>query len=142
MFIKQVSVYLENQQGRLAKFAAVLAEHGIDLLAVSVADTTNFGILRAIVADYEAAGTMLRDNGFTVNLTDVFALAVSDAPGGLARVLQLLADESIAVEYLYSLVRRVGESAVIICRVDAPERAEALLSETGIKMLSQKELCG
>lgn len=140
MFIKQLSVYLENHKGRLAEFATVLAHNHIDLLAASVADTSNFGMLRAIAADCEKACAVLRDSGYTVNLTEVLAVGVPDAPGGLARVLQLLHDADISIEYLYSLVRRVGEQAIIICRVDQPARAEQILAQNGVKMLSQEEI--
>lgn len=80
MFVKQVSVFIENRQGRLDEFTTLLGQNEIDLIALSVADTTNFGMVRAIVSDYDKATTVLRDNGYTVNLTDVLAVAVPDSP--------------------------------------------------------------
>lgn len=140
MFIKQISVFIENRPGRLAEFAALLAQNSIDLVAISVADTTNFGILRAITTDYEKTTELLRSQGYTANLTDVLAVAVPDEPGGLAKVLQMLNDADISIEYLYSLVRRVGECAVIIFRVDAPHEAAALFKKNGVHLLEQSEI--
>lgn len=140
MFIKQISVFIENRHGRLEEFTTLLGENGIDLIALSIADTTNFGILRAIVADNERALRLVRDHGYTANLTEVLAVAVPDSPGGLAGVLTMLRDGSISIEYLYSFVRRVGKDAIIIFRVDQPEKAAALLQEKGVRLLSQEEI--
>lgn len=140
MFIKQISVFIENRHGRLEEFTTLLGENGIDLIALSIADTTNFGILRAIVADNERALGLVRDHGYTANLTEVLAVAVPDSPGGLAGVLAMLRDGSISIEYLYSFVRRVGKDAIIIFRVDQPEKAAALLQEKGVRLLSQEEI--
>ncbi len=140
MFIKQISVFIENRHGRLEEFTTLLGENGIDLIALSIADTTNFGILRAIVADNEKALRLVRDHGYTANLTEVLAVAVPDSPGGLAGVLTMLRDGSISIEYLYSFVRRVGKDAIIIFRVDQPEKAAALLQEKGVRLLSQEEI--
>lgn len=140
MFIKQISVFIENRRGRLEEFTTLLGENGIDLIALSIADTTNFGILRAIVADNERALGLVRDHGYTANLTEVLAVAVPDSPGGLAGVLTMLRDGSISIEYLYSFVRRVGKDAIIIFRVDQPEKAAALLQEKGVRLLSQEEI--
>ncbi len=140
MFIKQISVFIENRQGRMAEFASLLAENGIDLIALSIADTTNFGILRVIVDDYRKTSDVLRENGYTANITDVLAVAVSDQPGGLAFALNLMQENDIFIEYLYSLVRRVDEKAIIIFRVNHPERAVSLFSEHGVRLLSQEEI--
>lgn len=140
MFIKQISVFIENRHGRLEEFTTLLGENGIDLIALSIADTTNFGILRAIVADNERALGLVRDHGYTANLTEVLAVAVPDSPGGLAGLLTMLRDGSISIEYLYSFVRRVGKDAIIIFRVDQPEKAAALLQEKGVRLLSQEEI--
>ncbi len=142
MFVKQISVFIENKQGRLDKLLSVLGENGIDLIALSVADTTNFGMARAIVNDYEKAVAVLKENGYTAKLTDVLAAAVPDAPGGLASVLRALHGGGVSIEYLYTLMRRIGDDAVIILRVDAPEKAIALLREKGVKLAGQSEVCG
>lgn len=140
MFIKQVSVFIENKNGRLDKFTSLLGNNNIDLLALSVADTTNFGMIRAIVDDYENTVNILREHGYTVNLTDVLAVTVSDSPGGLSNVLKLLRNADISIEYLYSFVRRVGNDAVIIFRVDKPEEASKMFLENNIKLLNQNEI--
>ena len=140
MFIQQISVCIENRHGSLTDFTQLLGENGVDLIALSIADTTNFGILRAIVSDNEKTLKVVRDKGYTANLTEVLAVAVPDVPGGLAGVLQLLRDNDISVEYLYSFVRRVGNDAIIIFRVDQPERAGNLLRDKGVRLLEQDEI--
>ncbi len=140
MYVKQISVFIENTSGKLANFARLLGENGIDMMSLSVADTTNFGILRCIVADYEKAAELLRQNGYTVRVTDVLAVPVQDAPGGLAKILESLSQNEIAVEYLYSFVRRSGNSALIIFRVDDGDKAVQVLKQAGVKMLSQDEV--
>ncbi|MEG0901126.1 MAG: ACT domain-containing protein, partial [Clostridia bacterium] len=107
-----------------------------------VADTTHFGILRGIVADYENAMKLISENGYTVKLTDVLAVSVPDQPGGLADVLQSLADHEIVVEYLYSFVRNAGDHALIIFRVDKLAEAEEVLTSAGVRLLSQDEVRG
>jgi hypothetical protein len=140
MYIKQISVFIENRHGRLTEFTSLLGKNGIDLIALSIADTTNFGILRAIVSDNEKALSVIRAQGYTANLTEVLAVAVPDVPGGLSGVLALLRDNDISIEYLYSFVRRVGNDAIIIFRVDQPEKAGCVLKENGIKLLEQDEI--
>ena len=140
MYIKQISAFIENSHGRLTDFTDILGAEGIDLIALSIADTTNFGILRAIVADSEKAIKAIREKGFTANITEVLAVAVPDVPGGLAGVLALLRDNDISIEYLYSFVRKVGNDAIIIFRVDQPDKTGHLLMDNGIKLLSQEEI--
>ena len=136
MYVKQISVFIENTPGRLAHFT------NIDLVSLSVADTTHFGILRGIVADYEKAVKLISDNGYTVKLTDVLAVSVPDHPGGLAEVLETLSGHDIVVEYLYSFVRNAGDHALIIFRVDKLDEAEKVLTEAGVRLLSQDEVRG
>ncbi|NLV58050.1 MAG: hypothetical protein GXY67_04710 [Clostridiales bacterium] len=142
MYVKQISVFIENTPGKLAHFTKLLGDHHIDLVSLSVADTTHFGILRGIVADYESAVKLLSENGYTVKLTDVLAVSVPDKPGGLAWVLAQLAEHQIVVEYLYSFVRNAGDHALIIFRVDRLPEAEKILLEAGVKLLSQEEVRG
>ena len=127
MYVKQISVFIENTPGRLAHFTKLLGDNNIDLVSLSVADTTHFGILRGIVADYEKAVKLISDNGYTVKLTDVLAVSVPDHPGGLAEVLEALSGHDIVVEYLYSFVRNAGDHALIIFRVDKLDEAEKVL---------------
>ena len=140
MFVKQISVFIENTPGRLSDFTRVLAENGIDLVSLSIADTTHFGILRGIVADPDAAAKLLTERGSSVKVTDVLAVCVPDHPGGLNEILSRLAEKDIALEYLYSFVRRSGDHALIILRVDRPAEAVAVLTEAGVRLLTQADV--
>lgn len=141
MYVKQISVFIENTPGKLADFTRVLGKNGIDLVSLSIADTTNFGILRGIVADYERAARLIEEAGYTVCLTDVLAVTVPDRPGGLAEILELLSENDIAIEYLYSFVRNKGSNALIVFRVADIEKAQNILKEHGVNFLSQEEIC-
>ena len=140
MFVKQISVFLENEAGTLAGFTRKLGDSGFDLMSLSIADTTDFGILRCIVADYEKAKAILTDAGYSVKVTDVIAVSVADQPGALAAVLSALSDNGIGLEYLYSFFRNHGDHALIIIRVDKPELAVGVLKNAGVKMLTQEDL--
>lgn len=140
MFVKQISVFIENTPGRLSDFTRVLADNGIDLVSLSIADTTHFGILRGIVAEPEAAAKLLIERGYSVKVTDVLAVCVPDHPGGLNEILSRLAEKDIALEYLYSFVRRSGDHALIILRVDRPAEAVSVLTEAGVRLLTQADV--
>lgn len=135
--MKQLSVFVQNERGRLAALTKLLADHGIDLLALSIADTSSFGILRAIVNDPAKAVQVLREAHATVSLTEVLAVKVPDSPGGLAGALALLEQESISVEYLYSFVRNSDGQAVILFKVEALERAKEALREKGYTLIEE-----
>lgn len=141
MYVKQISVFIENSPGKLADFTRLLGENGIDLVSLSIADTTNFGILRGIVADYERAVRIIEDAGYTVCLTDVLAVTVPDKPGGLADVLLMLSENDIAIEYLYSFVRNKGNNALIVFRVENIEKAQDILRDRQVNFLTQEEIC-
>lgn len=138
--VKQISVFIENKKGRLAELTGQLRENGIDLKALSIADTTNFGILRCIVDDPEHAIKVIRDAGFTANITEVLAVEVPDVPGGLSTILDYLAQADISVEYLYSFVRTHGQSALILFRVEEPEKAGELLLSKNVSILSAEQV--
>jgi len=140
MFIKQITMFIENRPGRISEFTTLLAENDIDLVAISVADTTNFGILRAIVNDYEKAASLLLKSGYTVNVTDVLSVAVPDTPGGLSGVMKLLKENDVSIEYLYSLVNRIEDQAIIILRVNNPQNAEIVFEKAGVRMLSHDDI--
>jgi hypothetical protein len=118
----------------------VLCDAGVDLLALSIADTTNFGILRAIVSDDEKAVQVLKESGYTVNLNEVLAVAVPDHPGGLSDVLDILIKYEVSVEYLYSFVRKPKENALIIFKVDDLTVAIKALRENNVSILSRDDL--
>jgi hypothetical protein len=140
MFVKQLSVFLENKSGSLAGFTKLLGDHGFDMMSLSIADTTDFGILRAIVADYKRAYALLNEAGYSVKITDVLAVSVPDRPGSLAAVLSVLSSRDIGLEYLYSFFRSHGDHALIIIRTDRPEEAAEALGNAGVTMLSQEDL--
>ena len=140
MMLKQISVFLENKKGTLAAATKVLADNGIDLIALSIADTTDFGIMRCIVNKPEQAMKLLSTGGFAVSTTEVLAVQVPDVPGGLAQVLGILNTENINVEYLYSFVRTPSEFALILFRVDDNERCMKALTDNNIIFLSGEEI--
>jgi len=135
MLVKQISVFLENKSGRLAEVTKVLAQHNIDISALSIADTTDFGILRLIVNQPEKAEDVLKGNGFTVSCTSVIAIAVMDEPGGLAAALDVLDRESIGIEYMYAFVGKATNEALVILRVEDPDKAVQVLTANNIKVL-------
>ena len=135
MRVEQISIFLENRAGRLAEISRVLGEAGVNIRALSLADTSDFGILRLIVSDNEKAKTALKQHGFTVGKTNVVAVEVEDKPGGLNRILEILSRENINVEYMYAFVHHSGENAVIIFRFDDIDGAVKLLVNNNIKVL-------
>ena len=140
MLIKQMSVFVENTTGRLAELTRILAEHGIDIKARTIADTVDFGILRCIVPNPEEATRILTEAGFTASITEVIAVSIEDKPGGFHKVLQILADNDIAVDYIYSAIQAKDDKAIIMIRVEEPEKAIRVLTSNGIKLFSMSEL--
>lgn len=140
MFINQISVFIENRPGRLSAITKVLGDNAIDIRALSLADTTNFGILRIIVNDPAKAEKILRENGFTVSTTKVIAVQVEDVPGGLNRTLDRLQEASIAVEYAYAFITRKQDGAFVILRVEDNKKAVELLQKSGVKLLTEQEV--
>ena len=138
--IKQLSVFVENQPGRLAEVTDVLSKNDIDIRALSIADTTNFGILRLIVDHPARAESRLKEQGFTVSQTDVIGVGITDQPGGLAVALRILADEGITVEYMYAFVSKAEKTAFVILRVENNAQAEQVLSAKGIPILSSEDV--
>ena len=140
MLVEQISIFLENKAGRLAEISRVVAEAGVNIRALSLADTSDFGILRLIVDDNDKAKAALKKHGFTVGKTDVVAVQVEDRPGGLSGVLDILSRENINVEYMYAFVQHSGEDAVIIFRFDDIDVAVKLLQENNVRVLEGKTL--
>lgn len=140
MKVKQISIFLENKSGRLSKVTGVLADNKINIRALSIADTTDFGILRLIVDDPEKASKVLKQNEFTVSDTDIIALRMLDAPGGLAGVLSILEGLNINIEYMYAFVGRKESDAVVVFRVEDIDNAISILQNEGIKMMSAEEV--
>ncbi len=123
MRVEQISIFLENKSGRLAEVTSVLAAAGVNIRALSLADTADFGILRLIVDRIDRAKQALKDNGFTIGKTEVLALEVPDRPGGLGEILRVLGAAGINVEYMYAFVQRSRDNAIVIFRFDELEKA-------------------
>jgi hypothetical protein len=141
MRVQQIAVFLENKSGRLAEITATLADNDINIRALSVADTADFGILRLIVNDVEKAKGVLKANGFTVGITNVIAVEVDDRSGGLARVLKSIEKADLNVEYMYAFVNKTGQNAVLIFRFDEMDKAIAALLQDGFTLLSGEQVC-
>lgn len=139
MFIKQISVFVENKSGRLADVSRNLGDNGIDLIAISISDTTDFGIFRLIVDLPEKAEKVLNNNGFAVSSTEVIAVSVKDEPGSLAAALTILADELIEIEYMYA-VGKDTKGAVVILKVNNIEKAIKTLEDKGINVLPAEKV--
>jgi hypothetical protein len=140
MYVKQVSVFLENKKGSLSGLAGILAANGIDLIALSIADTEQYGILRCIMTDMDRGVKALRDAGYVVRITDVLAVCVPDRPGGLSEVLKLMVENDICVEYVYSFVRSTGSHALVIFHLSDIEKGLRVLSDNKVKLLNNDEV--
>ncbi len=140
MKVEQISIFIENKSGRLAEVSGILGASGVNIRALSLADTSDFGILRLIVDDSEKALTVLRDHHFTVNKTEVIGVEVPDSPGGLSSILQILDRNQINVEYMYAFVERSGGNAVIIFRFDNVDEAIQVLRDNGVNILKGEKL--
>ena len=140
MKVEQVSVFLENKPGSLEEVTRILKEANINIRTLSLADTTDFGILRLIVNNVDPTSRVLRDNGFRVSRTTVVAVEVPDRPGGLHGILAVLKNDNILVEYLYAFVEKSGENAVIIFRFDDSDAAIEVLRKNNFNVISGEKL--
>ncbi|MEG2813629.1 MAG: ACT domain-containing protein [Oscillospiraceae bacterium] len=135
MIIKQISVFIENKRGRLAEITKVLKEANIDIRALSIADTKDFGILRLIVNDADKAIDILKKDGFTVSITKVIGIGIDDKPGGLAKAMLVLNQNQISVEYMYAFISRTAQTAYVILRVEDNELAIKVLTENDFQIM-------
>lgn len=142
MQAEQISIFLENKAGRLSEVTGILSNAGVNIRALALADTSDFGVLRLIVNDNAKAEATLKDAGFTVRKTRVVAVEVSDRPGGLHHILDLLFKSGINVEYMYAFVQQSGDNAVMIFRFDQIEEAIRVLTQNGIRIIGGNELYG
>ncbi len=140
MLIEQLSVFVENEKGKLIKITSVLREAQVDIKALSLADTAEYGILRIIVDDPEKAFEALKEDGHTVSITKVIAIGVKDSPGGLCGALETLAEAGINVDYLYAYVSRNRNHAYVIIRVEDNEKAVEVLQTAGIRILKKDDI--
>ena len=141
MFIKQISVFLENKPGAMRELTAVLGSGGIDIREISVADTQAFGIVRIILRaeDMERAVALLRGAGYTARINHVICAEINDRPNGLCELLSVIERENLSVEYIYSFRRTPQRGATMILRLSEQERACRVLQEYGVRVLSQEE---
>ncbi|MEA3466278.1 MAG: ACT domain-containing protein [Thermodesulfobacteriota bacterium] len=142
MKVEQISIFIENKSGRLAEVTQALGDSDINIRALSLADTSDFGILRLIVDKTDMAQQTLKERGFTVNKTVVVAVEVPDRPAGLAGILRVLDSGNVNVEYMYAFVERCGGNAVIIFRFDDPEAAIKVLTANNINVLEGARVYG
>ncbi len=140
MLIEQLSIFVENKPGRLAEITKMLEENNIDIRALSIADTRDFGIMRLIVNNPAKAEKVFKDAGCTVSLTNVIAIGVEDKPGGLASAMEVLYQNHISVEYMYAFISRTDETAFVILRVEDNESALKALDKNGVRILKSSEI--
>lgn len=138
MLIKQLSIFLENKKGRFTEVTTLLGEAGINMTAFTVAENSDFGIVRLIVSDPEKAKTILRENKYAVSATDVICLQTPNEPGALAKVMKIIAGAGISVEYMYAF--SFGNGAVVVIRPDNLEKTVAVLAENKVELLASSEL--
>lgn len=140
MLLQQISVFIENQPGHLAEVCDILASKDVDISALSLADTSDFGILRLIVDQPDIAAASLREKGFIVKATSVLAVAMDDQPGGLASILRSVTQEGISIEYMYAFVGKEEGRAVVVIRVSDTESAISALKNDGKTIITSQEV--
>jgi hypothetical protein len=137
MNIKQLSIFVENKQGRLAEITEIISRSGANIRALSIADTTDFGILRIIVDKPDEAAACLKESGITVSVTNVIAIGIDDTPGAFSRPMRLLSDAGVDVEYMYAFITRKSEKAYVILRVADNDAATTVLLDNGVELLDE-----
>lgn len=140
MNITQISVFLENRKGRLADVCNLFGDNAINIRALTIAETESFGVMRLVVDKPSAAMQLLKEKGFTANLTNVVAVEVEDTPGGLARILEVIYANEINIEYMYGFIEKSSDQALMVFRFDNPEAAANVLTDKGIKVVSKDVL--
>ena len=140
MQAEQISIFIENKAGRLSDVTGILAQAGINIRALAVADTSDFGVLRLIVDDNAKAEAVLKNEGFTVQKTRVVAVEVDDRPGGLHHILEVLNNARINVEYMYAFIRQSGDKAIMIFRFDQIDEAIKILTDSSVTVINGSTL--
>jgi len=141
MAIKQLTVFVENKQGTVVSITETLSRHNINLRALSIAETQDFGILRLIVNDEATAEKILAEEGYLIKTTDVVGVKIGDEPGKLSEALKVLDDNKINMEYLYAFMARTEKHAYVVIRVEDNEAAEAALADAGFKIINEADIC-
>jgi len=142
MKITQLSVFLENKKGRLYDLTSVLGEAGINIKAMIIAESENFGVLRMVVDEPDKAVEVLKRHNILASVTQIVAVEVHDRPGGLAEILKILDDHDLNVEYMYAFVEKSVDKAIVVFRFDDPDKAIAALTSGGVRVLGKKEIQG
>ena len=140
MYINQISVFIENKPGNLAKFTNFIAENHIDMRAFEIADSSEFGIIRIIVDKPLDTLTLLKDNDWICKLTQVIGVKIPDKPGAMASAMNILAEADVSVEYVYTVLARGTDDALMIFRVQDNDKVAAILKKNGVKLVSQEDL--
>ena len=140
MAIKQLTVFVENKQGSLVDITDILSKHNINLRALSIAETQDFGILRLIVNDEATAEKILKEEGYLIKITDVVGVKIGDAPGKLTEALKVLSENKINLEYLYAFMARTEKHAYVVLRVENNEVAETALTNAGFKLITEADI--
>lgn len=138
--IKQISLFVENRPGRMAKVSKTLSDAGVNIRAMTIAEAGDFGVIRMVVDDPQKGYDVLRNSGFTVSMTDVLAVEMRDTPGGLYEIVSALGDNNINIDYAYAFVTAKSEKAMLIMRVDDIEAARRTLSARGVKIATPEEI--
>lgn len=138
--IKQISIFMENKPGRMARVAKTLSDADVNIRALTIAEAGDFGVIRMVVDDTEKGYRVLRDGGFTVSETDVLAVEIKDTPGGLYEIVDTLGKNNINMDYAYAFVTAKAERAMLILRVDDLKRATQVLNEAGVRLATRVEI--
>ncbi|MHC1600177.1 MAG: ACT domain-containing protein [Candidatus Methanospirareceae archaeon] len=138
--IKQISIFMENKPGRMARVTKTLSDADVNIRALTIAEAGDFGVIRMVVDDTEKGYKALRDEDFTVSETDVLAVEIKDTPGGLYEIAKTLGESNINMDYAYAFVTTKAERAMLILRVDDIKRAEQVLNEAGVRMATRREI--
>lgn len=142
MKITQISVFLENRKGRLYDVCSLLGSYGVNIRALTVAETESFGVLRIVVDHSDVAIRVLRENQFVANFTDVVAIEVPDQPGGLASILKLLSEHNVNIEYMYGFVEKFSDKALLVMRFEDTDFAQQVLAKQKIHVVTEKDIEG
>jgi hypothetical protein len=142
MKITQISVFLENRKGRLYDVCSLLGTNGVNIRALTIAETESFGVLRIVVDKSEFAIKLLREHQFVANFTDVVAIEVPDQPGGLASILKLLSEHDVNIEYMYGFVEKFSDKALLVMRFEDTDFAQQILAKQKIHVVTEKEIEG
>ncbi|MBQ9124128.1 MAG: ACT domain-containing protein [Acholeplasmatales bacterium] len=140
MFVKQVSVFVENKEGSISKVVSILGKNNINIRALSIADSTDYGILRLIVDDYSKAYNILKENNYTIRITDVLGIVIPDKPNGLGDVLAILSKNEISITYIYSFIGHYKDQAITIIQAANLEETRRILLENSVKVINNNEL--